>query len=149
MLIPHSCTSFFELAVSHSVPFSSHVPNQIIVVCIVWHSRFKVDPVSLSTYFFLSFSLPQNRALLRAMVALYLFLSACFHSPVSLLARSLSFSLANRNSNSRILSPNPPPHSFYFSPSHCDGSQRPAQMRVISESILTDSQLGLEFVATL
>ena len=84
------------------------------------------------------------------MVALYLFLSACFHSPFVLLARSLSFSLANRTSNSLILSPNPPPLFLFLSlPRDCDGSQRPAQMRVISESILTDSELGLEFVVTL
>jgi len=44
-----------------------------------------------------------------------------------------------------------PPHSYLFLslPHDCDGSQRPAQMRVISDSILTDSELGLEFVVTL
>ena len=108
--------------------------------------------LSLSVVLALSFSLPQNRTLLRAMVVLNLFLSACFHFPFSLLARLLSFSLANRTSNSLILSPTPPPHSFYVPLSHAtvmvptDGSHRPAQMRVISESIFTDSELGLEFV---
>ena len=107
--------------------------------------------LSLSVNLSLSFSLPQNRALLRTIIALYLFLSACFHSLFFLLARSLSFSLTNRTSNSHLFSPPTPPPLFLFLslPRDCDGSQRPAQMRVISESILIDSELGLDFVATL
>jgi len=65
--------------------------------------------LSLSVVISLSFSLPQNRTLLRAMVVLSLFLSPCFHSPFFLFARLLSFSLANRTSNSLILSPTLPP----------------------------------------
>ena len=44
-----------------------------------------------------------------------------------------------------------PPHSYIFLsfPHDCDGSHRPAQMRVVSDSILIDSELGLELVATL
>ena len=74
-------------------------------------------PVVLS----LSFSLPQSKTLLGAAVALSLFLSHCFHSPISF-SRSLSHSLTG-------------PLTLFS--------------RVISDSICTDSELGLMFVVTL
>jgi len=64
-------------------------------------------------------------------------------------ARSLSHSLTGPLT--LLFSPPTPPPLFLFLslPRDCDGSQRPAQMRVISESILTDSELGLEIVETI
>jgi hypothetical protein len=79
--------------------------------------------------------------------ALSLFLSHCFHSPISF-SRSLSHSLTGPLT--LFSPPIPPPFYLFLSlPRDCDGSQRPAQMCVISDSICTDSELGLMFVVTL
>jgi hypothetical protein len=79
--------------------------------------------------------------------ALSLFLSHCFHSPISF-TRSLSHSLTGPLT--LFSPPIPPPFYLFLSlPRDCDGSQRPAQMCVISDSICTDSELGLMFVVTL
>jgi len=71
------------------------------------------------------------------------------HSPFLLLARSLSHSLTGPLALLFSLPTPPPLHLFLSLPRDCDGPQRPAQMRVISDSILTDSEFGLKFVATL
>jgi len=100
----------------------------------------------LSVVLSLSFSLPQSRTLLGAVAVLSLF-PHCFHSPFSF-PRSLSHSLTGPLT--LFSPPVPPPFYLFLSlPRDCDGSQRPAQKCVISDSICTDSELGLMFVVTL
>jgi len=106
---------------------------------------------SLSRLVVLSLSLFFSLSLLRAVVGLSesLFLSLCL-SLYFCLTCSLSFSLDDRTSDSLILSPTHPPHSLFLSLLRdCDGPQHSTQLRVISISILMDSELGLVFVATL
>ena len=71
------------------------------------------------------------------------------HSPFLFLARSFSHSVTGPLTL-LFSSPTPTPLFLFFSlPCDCGGPQRPAQIRVISNSILTDRELGLEFVAPL
>jgi len=95
---------------------------------------------------FLSFSPPQSRGSCAPWQLSFSFFTLLFLFSLF----SLSFTLANRTSNSLILSHNPPPSlSLSLSPMRLNGSQRPVQMHVISDSIFTDSEAGLIFVAAL
>jgi len=121
--------------------------------CVLCLCRFDFNfPRSLSLRSSFSVFLPSSKqgspahhggSLILAFCLFFTFLFPCS------LARSLSYSLTGPLTF--LFSPQTPPPRFLFPslPRECDGSQRPAQMRVISESILTDSELSLEFVATL
>ena len=128
-------------ACGNCVPLGAYVcsPCHIIFLC---PFLFLVDSCVLISLFLalylsvvlsLSFSLPQSRTFLGAVAALSLFLSHCFHSPISF-SRSLSHSLTGPLT--LFSPPIPPPFYLFLSlPHDCDGSQHPAQMCVISDSI--------------
>ena len=128
-------------------PVSHHTlcPSLFLAYSFVLISLFLA--LYLSVVLPLPLSLPQSRTLLGAVAALSLFLSHCFETPFSF-SRSLSHSLTGPLT--LFFPPIPPSFYLFLSlPRDCDGSQCPAQMCVISDSICTDSDLGLMFVVTL
>jgi len=99
---------------------------------------------------FLSFSPPQSRGSCAPWQLSFSFSLTVFTLLFPFSFFSLSFTLANRTSNSLNISHNPTPSlSLSLSPMRLNGSQRPVQMHVISNSILSDSEAGLIFVAAL
>ena len=109
----------------------------------------RVHTLFLALYLSVVLPLPQSRTLLGAVAYSLSFSLTVF---TLLFLFSLSFTLANRtfNSDSLLGPPIPPPFYFFLSLQRdCDGSQRPAQVCVTSDSICTDSDLGLMFVVTL
>ena len=137
------CTVLFMCAVVLSVPFSF-----LRTLSLSFQSQF--PSLSLSPQFFLCLSpfLKTGFSCATWWVSLSFFLPVS-HSPFLFLARSFPHS-ATGPLTLLFSPPTPTPLSLFLSlPCDCAGPQRPAQIRVIYNSILTDRELGLEFVATL